>query len=154
MGERLSICTARVEVNVVRNACGTGTNRPNKDLSTTSTLTCLCNTRVGCSTGGPGVRSESELILSGNRTTPTLCTTLTCGNFFPIRSLGALHRVNSCLRNRPGVGAIPNISVDANSLNRNMDTTYNVTGNTGVLNGGSVEICAVLNSNRVRRNRT
>lgn len=79
---RLHVLTTGSEVNTVLNACRTGSNRPNKSLSTTSVFACLCFGRVGISPGGPSVRSESHFILSGNRYYPTLCTALTLGNFF------------------------------------------------------------------------
>lgn len=60
--------------------------------------------------------------------------------------------MNTVLRKRPSVGNAPNVSVDANSLNRNVSTTYNVTLTTG-LSGGDCHACAILNSNRIRRNR-
>ncbi len=141
-----------IEVKVVRNIRDTGTNRPNNSLSYTSVLACLCFTGVGVSPGGPGGSSHSEFILSGNRTTPTLCTALTRHNFFSISLLGALHRVKDVLRKRPSVGGVPNVSVSANSLNRKVSYTINVTLSTGRFNS-SCGICAILNSNRVRRNR-
>lgn len=149
---RLRVATGRIEGKVIATIRSTGTKRPNNSLSTTSVFACLCFRRVGVSPGGPGGPSESHFMLSGKRATPKLCSALTRENCFPIRSLGALERLKSCLRKRPSVGRVPNISVSDNSLKRNVSTTINVTLSTG-LAGSSCEMCALLNSNRVRRKR-
>lgn len=149
---RLRGLTGRVHGDVMATIRDTGSNRPNKSLSSTSVFACLCFRRVGVSPGGPGVRSHSHFMLSGKRMTPTCCSALTRHKFFPGRSLIALHRANSCLRKRPSVGRVPNISVSDKSLKRKISTTMNVTTTKG-FSRGSCHMCALAKSNRVRRKR-
>lgn len=149
---RLVGATGRVQGKVMATLRDTGTKRPNKSLSTARVFACLCFRRVGMSPGSPGGTSHSHFILSGKRATPKLCSALTRGKFFPGRSLIALHRAKSCLRKRPSVGRVPNVSVSSKSLKRKVSTTMNVTVTKG-LSGTSCEMCALLKSNRVRRNR-
>lgn len=129
---KLGSVTHGVEGSVISVVRVSGSKRPKKSLSTIRVLATLCFSRVGVSPGGYGVRSESEFILSGKRTTPMLCTALTRGKCFSERRLGKLEGVGEVLRKRPSVGKAPKIRVSAKSLKRNFSITYNVTVTSGL----------------------